>query len=72
MAVCTTVWHETQRLHTEMACDDVDLVNGLAEHGSCLLHEVVIANAMKPVASDAVTLCKLRGDGVRVGGGGHG
>ena len=56
---------------TEVTGYEVDLVNGLAKHGSGLLHKVKVANAMKTVAADAMVLCQLGRYGVCVCSRGH-
>ena len=56
----------------QVAGDQLQLLNGLAQHGGGPLGHVLVAGAVETVAADLVLLIVLIGQGIGVGHGGHG
>ena len=56
----------------QVAGDQLQLLDGLAQHGGSALGDVLVRSAVEAVAADGVVLIVLVGQGVGVGHGGHG
>ena len=55
-----------------MAGDQLQLLDGLAQHGGGPLRHILVAGAVEAIAADLVLLVILIGQGVSIGHGGHG